>query len=107
MCGMFEKGGKREMTKDEYAKEKERLANAHYNSVRELNKEYAFSNSRYKIGDIFRDHMGRIRIEEIRVGFSFTSGTPSCLFWGVETKVNGDPYKSGSKREAWQSNEVK
>lgn len=64
---------------------------------------YCISNNYYKIGDKFTDHIGTILIE--RINYSLTKFC--CIYYGIELKKDGTPRKDNSKREAWQSNEIK
>ena len=66
-------------------------------------KKYCNANNPYKIGDKFTDHAGTIIIEKI--GYSnYTS--PCCTYFGVELKKDGNPRKDGSKRIAFQFNDI-
>jgi hypothetical protein len=77
-------------------------------NVDEINREYALSNNPYKVGDIFTDHNGSILIEQIKwTTNDFYNEPPCCTFYGVELKKDGTPKKSGTKRRAWQFNDVK
>ena len=76
-------------------------------SRKELIKRYCIANNPYKVGDVFTDHFGSIKIEEIK----YTAGTiisgPGCVYFGLELKKNGTPKISGARRKAYQSKEVK
>lgn len=73
-----------------------------------LLKEFCFSNNPYKVGDIFEDHMGKILIEKIMPsGYRFSGAIPCCSYYGLELKKDGTPRKNGSKRQCWQSNDIK
>lgn len=94
------------MTKDEYNKELELLREKHRKEVSKLNILYATSNNHYKVGDVFRDHIGMVRIKQICVGMSL-SGYPECYFIGTEIKLNGSPKKRNIERSACLCNEYK
>ena len=69
----------------------------------EVIKRYCDANNPYKIGDKFTDHVGTIIIEKI--GYSnYTS--LCCTYFGLELKKDGKPRKEGSKRVAYQSNDI-
>jgi len=69
--------------------------------------EFARANNPYKIGDIFTDKIGKIKIEKIQLTYShFSDNLPSCVYTGLELKKDGTPKKSGDKRTAWQSNDI-
>ena len=62
--------------------------------------EYVRLNSPYAVGDIFTDHIGTIRVEEISVspyGIGF-------IYYGSELKKDGTPKKNGRKRRVFLSN---
>jgi hypothetical protein len=64
---------------------------------------YCFKNNPYKIGDKFTDHLGSIIIEQIK----YSSVDFCCVYIGIELKKDGNPRKDGSKRKAYQTNELK
>lgn len=68
-------------------------------------RQYCNTNNPYKVGDIFTDHIGSVKIESI--GYYYHKNEPCCIYIGPELKKNGEPRKDGSIRQAWQSNEVK
>ena len=65
------------------------------------------SNNPYSIGDTFTDHIGTIRIESIQYSGGSSTSSPCCVYFGSELKKDGTPRKDGSKRKAWQSNDIK
>jgi hypothetical protein len=67
-----------------------------------LAKEYADSNNTVKIGDIVKDHIGSVRVEEIK--YNLRSIRPDCVYFGQELKKNGEPKKRVSKRMVYQMN---
>lgn len=74
------------------------------NDVRFFKREYCDRNNPYKMGDVFTDHIGSIIIESIKY---YPIDKPCCIYYGTELKKDGTPRKDGSKRQAWQSNEIK
>lgn len=64
--------------------------------------EFAKANNPYKIGDIVKDHIGKLKIEKISY-FMFYS-QPSCIYYGVELKKDGTPCKIQSGRPVYQKN---
>jgi hypothetical protein len=68
--------------------------------------EYATIHNPYKIGDIFTDHSGKIKIEKIQTTISYLTELPSSVYYGLELKKDGTPKKSNSKRQAWQTNDL-
>ena len=64
---------------------------------------YCLENNNYKVGDKFTDHIGSIIIEKI----NYSTSSFCCVYYGIELKKDGTPRKDGSKRQVWQSNEIK
>jgi hypothetical protein len=94
------------MIKEQYDSRLLELKKEYQRKVEELNAEYAIDNNTYIVGDLFRDHIGFIKIEKINVSMDHT-GMPSCRYFGPEYKVDRTPKKSGAYRDAWQCNEKK
>lgn len=91
------------MTYQEYLKKEKLLREQAQIKQLELDKEFAFSNSVVKIGDVFTDHMGSIRVTRIIFGKQY-SLKPMCVYIGNELKKNLTSKKSDAYRQAWQSN---
>jgi hypothetical protein len=91
------------MTLQEYKKKLEEIKKAYEFSKINLIKEYAFTNNPYKEGDVFTDHIGSIRVEQIQV--TVHNETPSCIYTGLVLKADGKPTKKMEKRSAYQINE--
>lgn len=89
----------------EYKDKRANLKSDYEAALRKLDEEYVISNCPYKVGDIFTDHLGTIKIEKIKSGY-FGNG-PEAVFIGTELKKDGTPKKSGAKRNAFLSNEEK
>jgi hypothetical protein len=64
--------------------------------------EYCIKNNPYKIGDIFTDTQGSIKIENIK----YSPNKLCCVYYGIVLKKDGNPRKDGSKRSAYQINEI-
>ncbi len=94
------------MTTGEFKKEMQLALNEYEKNKKRIVERYCLENSPYKIGDVFTDHIGSIRIEKIDFGTPSFSPYPCCLYYGVELKKDRTPKKSGSKRHAWQSNDI-
>lgn len=69
--------------------------------------EYCKANNPYKVGDTFTDHIGTIKIEVIRYHLSYDYDRSCCTYFGIELKKDGTPKKTGVKRTAYQSNDIK
>ena len=95
------------MTKETLYNQLAQLLEDYEQQKKELIKSYCIANNPYKVGDVFTDHFGSIKIEEIK----YTAGTiirgPGCVYFGPELKKNGTPKLSGARRKAYQTNEVK
>jgi len=95
------------MTKETLDQELAALLADYEQSKNELIKRYCIANNPYKVGDVFTDRIGSIKIEKIKYSTSgFISG-PCCVYFGPELKKDGTPKRSGAVRTAYQSNEVK
>lgn len=93
------------MTKDEYMEKKRAVAKKRRREDLTLAKEYAFSNSTVKVGDIVTDHMGKVKVENIKFSVgSIADMFPCCIYIGVEITKQGKPFKSGSIRSVYHSN---
>ena len=64
------------------------------------------ANNPYKVGDIFTDSIGSIRIEKIGFYLSDLTGH-TCAYTGVILKKDGKETKNREQRTAYQSNEKK
>jgi len=95
------------MTKETLDRELAYLLEDYELSKKELIKAYCIANNPYKVGDVFTDHFGSIRIEEIKYTAGTIMSSPGCVYFGPELKKDGTPKKSGAVRCAYQTNEVK
>lgn len=102
--------GKKVMTIEDYELRFKEINERFEKEKQELAKEYAFSNSTYKEGDIVTDSVGSIKIELIqytRGGSDFSGKYPQCVFTGLELKKDLTPTKKGEKRKIYQSSIIK
>lgn len=72
-------------------------------SLNAIMRKYCDANNPHKIGDIFTDHIGAIKIQAI--GYYLSEKAPCCIYRGVELKKDGKPRQNGAIREAFQNNE--
>lgn len=91
------------MTRQEYDKLRLDLIEKNAIELNELAKKYCLSNNPYKIGDVFTDHNGSIRIDKIK----FSPIQLCCVYEGVVLKKDLTPGKRGKIRRAWQFHEIK
>lgn len=94
------------MTLGEYFKSMANLEDEYKKSKAKLSREFALSNNPYKIGDMFTDHIGSIKIERIEIYFDSIS-IPECVYYGVESTKQGVPFKRQTNRGGYQSNDIK
>jgi hypothetical protein len=95
---------RRPMNKDYYDKTIKDMKIRHQKELEGLMVEYAKQNNPYSIGDIFEDHIGKVKIERIKYTQTSFEAYPSCVYYGLELKKNGEPKKNGKKRNAYQIN---
>jgi hypothetical protein len=95
------------MTKETLDNQLAQLLADYEQSRKELIKRYCIANNPYTVGDVFTDHLGSIKIEQIKYSAGSTISGPKCVYFGPELKKNGTPKLSGAKRFAYQTNEVK
>ena len=91
------------MTKETLDNQLAQLFADYEQQKKELIKAYCISNNPYKVGDVFTDHMGSIKIEKI----TYSAHSRCCVYFGPELKKDGTPKKNGAVRCAYQINEVK
>lgn len=72
-----------------------------------LIKSYCIANNPYKVGDVFTDIIGSIKIAQIKYTTGSTISGPCCVYFGHELNKNGTLRKNGAVRCAFQFNEVK
>jgi len=90
------------MDLEEYILREKEIRKEADDKLRELAREYAFSNSSVKVGDIVADHFCKIRVEKIRLWFDRRA--PSCLYEGPELRKDLTPRKDGRTATVFQSN---
>lgn len=92
------------MTQEEYKNKIAELSKKFELDRQNLRKEYAFSNNPYKIGDIITDHIGSIKIDNVKCAQPFLSELPCCVYIGLELKKDGTPTKLGKQRTIYHTN---
>ncbi len=87
------------MTKEEYKIKAQELINNFETQKSLLAKEYAFANNSIKVGDIIKDHISSIKVEQIKYErASFLNEYPQCIYVGIELKKDLTPTKKETKR---------
>lgn len=94
------------MNKEEYTAKVNELKEKFKKEEKTLAKEYAFSNSPVKVGDIIKDHANTIRVTEIKFAMSgtFTAEFPQCVYYGDNLNKSGQISKRNPIGTIWQSN---
>ncbi len=95
------------MTKETLDNQLAQLLADYEQSKKELIKRYCIANNPYKVGDVFTDRIGSIKIQVIKYSLGGIVGGPQCVYFGHELKKDGTPKKNGAVRSTYQKNEVK
>lgn len=90
------------MTTNELEQALKQLESQHLKACNAVKVEFAMSNSVVRIGDIVRDRIDTIKVEDIEANISFK--IPQCVYRGRRVKVNGEFHKSEEKRTVLQQN---
>ena len=91
------------MKREELELKLNELENEYILNKKKLIRKFCDANNPYKVGDVFTDHIGSIKVELIRYNYS----DYNCVYFGVELKKDGTPKKLNPKRNAWQGNDIK
>lgn len=92
------------MTKEELD---QKLRSIELEAVNAKNKavhDYCMAHNTVKVGDIFTDHIGSIRVERITIAASFSLGQFCCVYHGPELTKSLKPKKKTKHRGAYQCN---
>jgi len=79
------------MNFEDYKKELDVLQKDFEIKKMKLAVEYCDLNNPYKLGDTIEDHIGKIRLESIKYRYNYNE--PTCIYYGLELKKNGEPMK--------------
>lgn len=95
------------MTQEKYFTLLKELEEEHSKNKAAIMQSYAEFHNPYEIGDYVKDHVGWMRIDEMRV-FSggMSSKLPSMVYAGIAVKVDLSPKKSGEKVMCYQINVI-
>jgi hypothetical protein len=91
------------MTKETLDKQLAQLLADYEQQKKELIKSYCIANNPYKVGDVFTDAYGSIKIEQV----TYSIHSMCCVYYGVPLKKDLTPKLSSPHRSAYQDNEVK
>ena len=92
------------MTKERYDENLRAIKSQAVLDERKLGKEYAFSNSKVKIGDIIEDHMVKGEVVQILWTKGFGGSYPYCFYRCLALKKDGTPTKKSSYIDIHQTN---
>lgn len=87
-----------------YRNELTKLKRDYDNKVGNLQRDYAFSNSSVKVGDIVTDHIGSVKVDIILYTIVHNGDHPTCVYRGEEFTKAGKPRKKQSMRDVYQIN---
>jgi len=93
------------MTLEEYRKSVEEINQETDKKKLFIEREFAFSNSNVEVGDVVTDHVGSVKVENIK----FTRHglhVPYCVYYGVILNKTGKPNKKGETRAVHHINIV-
>ncbi len=93
------------MTEAEYKACLKLIDNKYEQDKKDLQRDYAFSNNPYSVGDKVTDHVGTIIVEKLKYSPGSYGELPSCVYYGTELTKAGTPSKRrDNKRHVYQSN---
>lgn len=93
------------MTKEELKKQIEEIDKQANRDKIQLAKAFAVANNSYKVGDIIKDHVKTIRINNMHIYVSLSD--PQYIYTGVELLKSGKENKLGKIGEIFQCNIIK
>lgn len=92
------------MTKEEYKKCVKLLDSEYEVKKNSIMREYAFSNSNISVGDVITDHIGTIRVKNIKWREETSYSLPSCVYYGQPLKKDGTETIKKENRAVYQEN---
>jgi len=92
------------MTLDEYKAEVKKIRSECEVNIVSLSRKFLESNRTIKAGDIIKDHIGLVKVEQF--GMYFRDGIPYGIYTGPCYTKQGKPFKSGETRSVYQINLV-
>lgn len=85
------------MEKEEYIEELKVLTDEFDVKRKALAKEFAFSNSTVKEGDVVKDNVKSIIVSKIQWSFGSFGDFPYCIYTGIQLNKDGKPNKKGER----------
>ena len=98
---------KEQMDKKEFERKLQDIAHDYTVKKNALCREFALSHNTVNPGDIITDHIGSIRVANIRFYISpssSSSGLPMCVYRGPMYTKAKKPFRSGKNRDVYQEN---
>jgi hypothetical protein len=93
------------MTADEYKFKLEVLEKEYRRQKLILARDYAMSNNPVKVDDVIEDHMGKIRVTDIKPSQGYSGHLPECVYDGlILTRTGEVTKKKPNMRQVWQGN---
>jgi len=86
------------MTTKEYDDQKKIIDTARDIQLRDLNWEFVSSNNKYKKGDIIEDHIGKGKIEKMKIYFPLDKKYPDAAYLITILNKDGKPTKLKDKQ---------
>jgi hypothetical protein len=91
------------MTQEEYKAKIKKLEDDFALAVKLIKKEYAFSNSTIKIGDIVVGNNTVVLVDDIKWTSGYMSQFPHCVYYGEKRKKDGKPSKIKNRDCVYQT----
>jgi ethanolamine utilization protein EutQ (cupin superfamily) len=93
------------MKQEEYLMNKSQLIEKHKQELKQLDLDYVMKNLKFKKGDIIRDHVKKIKVEGVRVGYNMDNNTPQAVYFGDLLNNNNTlKIKGGGSDSIWEEN---
>ena len=90
------------MNKEQYSKKAHEIKERAEMDLRHLASDFCLEHNDVKIGDFFKDHIGTIKVAEIRIA----EANLCCVYYGAEYTTKRQPKKNTKHRAAWQCNKA-
>jgi len=94
------------MTDEEYESRHRAAREQYRETCGVIDREYAFSHSKVKVGDIVQDHAGFLRVEKISFYRPMHPAKPACIYSGTRMTKKLVPFKKSEMGDVYQRNLV-
>lgn len=92
------------MKAEEYREKIAKQNKINDDAIFSIQRDFALSNSVFKIGDVATDRIGSIRVQEIKIWRRHGAPLPECIYYGQTLKKDGTETKKKEVRAVYQSN---